>query len=153
GLPRGDGPPRQQGSPCLGRALRRRDAIPARDGHGRRHVAPLSAAPRAGHALPADRDDVRRPRRVAQPRAAAGARLRLAERVVRRRGGGAMMDAQFWKATAITFVYAMVALVLGVVAVRWIDRRIYTEIDFIEEIKRGNLAAAIYASVLLLFVG
>ena len=68
-----------------------------------------------------------------------------------------MMDAQFWKATGITFVinlvYAMVALVLGVVAVRWIDRRIYTEIDFIEEIKRGNLAAAIYASVLLLFVG
>ena len=68
-----------------------------------------------------------------------------------------MMDAQFWKATAITFVinlaYAMVALVIGVVAVRWIDRHIYTEIDFMEEIKKGNLAAAIYASVLLLFVG
>ena len=68
-----------------------------------------------------------------------------------------MMDAQFWMATAITFVinlvYAVVALVLGVVAVRWIDRRIYTEIDFIEEVKRGNIAAAIYASVLLLFVG
>jgi uncharacterized membrane protein YjfL (UPF0719 family) len=68
-----------------------------------------------------------------------------------------MMDAQFWKATAITFVinlaYAMVALVIGVVAVRWIDRHLYTEIDFVEEIKKGNLAAAIYASVLLLFVG
>ena len=68
-----------------------------------------------------------------------------------------MMDAQFWKATAITFVinlvYAMVALVIGVVAVRWIDRHLYTEIDFMEEIKRGNLAAAIYAGVLLLFVG
>ena len=68
-----------------------------------------------------------------------------------------MMDAQFWKATAITFVinlvYAVVALILGVIAVRWIDRHIYTEIDFIEEVKRGNMAAAIYASVLLLFVG
>jgi len=68
-----------------------------------------------------------------------------------------MMDAQFWKATAITFVinlaYAMVALVIGVVAVRWIDRHIYTEIDFMEEIKKGNLAAALYAAVLLLFVG
>ena len=68
-----------------------------------------------------------------------------------------MMDAQFWKATAVTFVinlaYAMVALVIGVVAVRWIDRHIYTEIDFMEEIKKGNMAAAIYASVLLLFVG
>jgi len=68
-----------------------------------------------------------------------------------------MMDAQFWKATAITFVinlvYAMVALVIGVVAVRWIDRHLYTEIDFMDEIKKGNLAAAIYAGVLLLFVG
>jgi uncharacterized membrane protein YjfL (UPF0719 family) len=67
------------------------------------------------------------------------------------------MDAQFWKATAITFVinlvYAIVALVIGVVAVRWIDRHLYTEIDFMEEIKRGNIAAAIYAGVLLLFVG
>jgi len=68
-----------------------------------------------------------------------------------------MMDAQFWKATGITFVinvaYALVALVIGVVAVRWIDRYIYTEIDFMEEIKRGNVAAAIYGAVLLLFVG
>ena len=68
-----------------------------------------------------------------------------------------MMDAQFWKATGITFVinlaYAMVALVIGVVAVRWIDRHIYTEIDFMEEIKRGNIAAAIYGAVLLLLVG
>ena len=68
-----------------------------------------------------------------------------------------MMDAQFWKATGITFVinlvYAMVALVIGVVAVRWIDRYLYTEIDFMEEIKRGNVAAAIYGGVLLLFVG
>jgi uncharacterized membrane protein YjfL (UPF0719 family) len=68
-----------------------------------------------------------------------------------------MMDAQFWKATGITFVinvvYALVALVIGVFAVRWIDRHIYTEIDFMEEIKRGNIAAAIYGAVLLLFVG
>jgi uncharacterized membrane protein YjfL (UPF0719 family) len=68
-----------------------------------------------------------------------------------------MMDAQLWKATGITFVinvaYALVALVIGVVAVRWIDRYIYTEIDFMEEIKRGNIAAAIYGAVLLLFVG
>ena len=68
-----------------------------------------------------------------------------------------MMDAQFWKATGITFVinlvYAMVALVIGVVAVRWIDRYLYPEIDFMEEIKRGNIAAAIYGGVLLLFVG
>ena len=67
-----------------------------------------------------------------------------------------MMDDQFWKATAITFtinlVYAVVSLVVGVLAVRWIDKRLYPEIDFMEEIKKGNVAAAIFAGVLLLFV-
>ena len=67
-----------------------------------------------------------------------------------------MMDHQFWKATAITLainlVYAVVSLVVGVLAVRWIDKRFYPEIDFMEEIKKGNVAAAIFAGVLLLFV-
>lgn len=67
-----------------------------------------------------------------------------------------MMDDQFWKATAITLainlVYALVSLVVGVLAVRWIDKRLYPEIDFMEEIKKGNVAAAIFAGVLLLFV-
>jgi uncharacterized membrane protein YjfL (UPF0719 family) len=67
-----------------------------------------------------------------------------------------MIDDQFWKATLITLavhvVYALVTLVLGVLAVRLIDRRLYPEIDFIEEIKRGNLAAAGVYAVLLVFV-
>ena len=66
------------------------------------------------------------------------------------------MDQQFWKATAITFVinlvYALVALVVGAAAVRWIDKRMYPEIDFMEEIRKGNVAAAIFAGVLLMFV-
>ena len=66
------------------------------------------------------------------------------------------MDEQFWKATAITFavnlVYALVALVLGAVAVRWIDKRLYPEIDFMDEIKKGNTAAALFAGVLMMFV-
>lgn len=66
------------------------------------------------------------------------------------------MDDAFWKATAITLainlVYTVVALLVGVAAVRWVDRYVYTEIDFVEEIKKGNIAAAIYAGVLLLFV-
>lgn len=66
------------------------------------------------------------------------------------------MDDQFWRATAITLAinlaYALVALVLGVLAVRWIDRRLYPEIDFTEEIKKGNMAAALFKGVLLLFV-
>jgi uncharacterized membrane protein YjfL (UPF0719 family) len=66
------------------------------------------------------------------------------------------MDDAFWKATAITLainlVYTVVALLVGVAAVRGVDRYVYTEIDFVEEIKKGNIAAAIYAGVLLLFV-
>jgi uncharacterized membrane protein YjfL (UPF0719 family) len=66
------------------------------------------------------------------------------------------MDDQFWRATAITLAinlaYALVALVLGVLAVRWIDKRLYPEIDFVEEIKKGNMAAAVFNGVLLLFV-
>lgn len=68
-----------------------------------------------------------------------------------------MMDAAFLRATSITLLvnllYALVALVVGVLAVRWVDETIYKEIDFVEEIKKGNLAAAIYASVLVLFIG
>lgn len=68
-----------------------------------------------------------------------------------------MMDAAFLRATSITLlinlVYALVALLVGVLAVRWVDETIYREIDFVEEIKKGNLAAAIYASVLVLFIG
>jgi uncharacterized membrane protein YjfL (UPF0719 family) len=67
-----------------------------------------------------------------------------------------MMDTQFWKATAITLginlVYAVVALVIGVAAFRWIDKRLFPEIDFMEEIKKGNMAAAVFAGVLMLFV-
>lgn len=67
-----------------------------------------------------------------------------------------MMDAQFWKATAVTLginlVYALVALVLGTLTVRWLDKRVFPEIDFMEEIKKGNLAAAIFAGVMMLFV-
>ena len=67
-----------------------------------------------------------------------------------------MMDAQFWKATAITLginlVYALVALVLGAAAVRWIDKRMFPEIDFMQEIKNGNVAAALFAGIMMLFV-
>lgn len=68
-----------------------------------------------------------------------------------------MMDAAFIRATSITLlinlIYALVALVVGVLAVRWVDETLYKNIDFVEEIKKGNLAAAIFASVLVLFIG
>jgi len=66
------------------------------------------------------------------------------------------MDAQFWQATAITLainlVYAVVSLVVGVAAFRWIDKRMFPEIDFMEEVKKGNMAAAVFAGIMMLFV-
>jgi uncharacterized membrane protein YwzB len=53
---------------------------------------------------------------------------------------------------AINLVYAIMALLVGVIAVRAIDRWPYTRVDFEDEIKAGNIAAAIYKSALLLFV-
>jgi len=53
----------------------------------------------------------------------------------------------------INLVYAIMALLVGVIAIRAIDRWLYTRVDFEEEIKRGTIAAAIYKSALLLFVG
>jgi uncharacterized membrane protein YjfL (UPF0719 family) len=52
----------------------------------------------------------------------------------------------------INLVYAIMALLVGVIAVRAIDRWLYTRVDFEDEIKAGNIAAAIYKSALLLFV-
>jgi len=53
----------------------------------------------------------------------------------------------------LNLVYAVMALLVGVIAIRAVDRWLYTRVDFEEEIKRGNVAAAIYKSALLLFIG
>ena len=66
------------------------------------------------------------------------------------------MEWQFVQANLINFfinlIYALAALVIGVVAFRLLDHMVFKDIDFIEEIKKGNIAAAIYAGILLLFI-
>ena len=66
------------------------------------------------------------------------------------------MDWNFVLATAvmllINLVYAVVALFAGVVALRLMDRVLLKKIDLEEEVKKGNVAAAIFAATLLLFV-
>jgi uncharacterized membrane protein YjfL (UPF0719 family) len=52
---------------------------------------------------------------------------------------------------AVNLVYTVVALIVGVVGFRIVDHILFRQIDFIEEIKRGNIAAAIFASMILLF--
>ncbi len=49
--------------------------------------------------------------------------------------------------------YAVISLFIGVMALVLIDKFIFRNIDFIEEIKKGNMAVAIFQSVILLFIG
>jgi len=52
----------------------------------------------------------------------------------------------------ISLAYAIVTLLVSVVTLYLIDHYVYRKIDFIEEIRRGNIAASIFYSVLLIFV-
>jgi uncharacterized membrane protein YjfL (UPF0719 family) len=53
----------------------------------------------------------------------------------------------------INLGYAVISLFIGVVALILIDKYIFKNINFIDEIKKGNIAAAIFQSVILLFIG
>ena len=52
----------------------------------------------------------------------------------------------------INLVYTMVALVVGMAALIFIDKKLLKSICFEEELKKGNLAVALFASAILLFV-
>ena len=52
----------------------------------------------------------------------------------------------------VSLSYAIVTLVVSVTTLYMIDHFFYKKIDFIEEIKKGNVAASIFYSVILLFV-
>ncbi|WP_163936134.1 DUF350 domain-containing protein [Paraferrimonas sp. SM1919] len=53
----------------------------------------------------------------------------------------------------INLGYAVVCLFVSVIALIVIDKVIFKEIDFIKEIKNGNIAASLFQSVLLFFIG
>ncbi|MEL7449277.1 MAG: DUF350 domain-containing protein [Pseudomonadota bacterium] len=66
------------------------------------------------------------------------------------------MTTDFFIATAVNlFVnlsYTIVALFVGVIALRVIDDRLLSNISIEDEMKKGNIAVAIFASTILLFV-
>jgi len=53
----------------------------------------------------------------------------------------------------INLVYALITLIVSVFALVLIDKFVFTKIDFIEEIKKGNIAASIFQSTILIFIG
>ena len=54
---------------------------------------------------------------------------------------------------AINLLYALITLLVSVLALVVIDKYVFTKIDFIEEIKKGNVAASIFQSTILIFIG
>ena len=66
------------------------------------------------------------------------------------------MDWKFVAASSVmllvNLVYAVIALVVGLLALRLLDRFLLPKIDLEEEIQKGNVAAAILAGTMLLFV-
>lgn len=66
------------------------------------------------------------------------------------------MDFNFIRSTAIllfvNLIYAIVALFVGVLALKFIDDKLLKRIDLEEEIRKGNIAAAIFGSTILIFV-
>jgi uncharacterized membrane protein YjfL (UPF0719 family) len=53
---------------------------------------------------------------------------------------------------SINMVYAALSVFVGVASLVFIDRKLFKKLDFQEEIKKGNIAAAILAATILIFI-
>lgn len=66
------------------------------------------------------------------------------------------MEAEFLSASiinlAINLCYSVVALIVSVYALMWVDKKVLKNINIEEEIKKGNIAVAMLASAILIFV-
>jgi uncharacterized membrane protein YjfL (UPF0719 family) len=66
------------------------------------------------------------------------------------------METEFVLATlfnlGINLLYTVVALVLAVAALTLIDRKLLRDVDIEKQLQEGNVAVAIFASTILLFV-
>lgn len=68
-----------------------------------------------------------------------------------------MMESQFIISTlvnlGINLAYTIIALMVAIVGLKFVDYKLLKSINLEEEIKKGNIAAAIFASTILVFVG
>ena len=66
------------------------------------------------------------------------------------------MEVEFLSASAINLAinlsYSILALIVSVYALLWVDRKVLKNVNLEEEIKNGNIAVAIFASAILIFV-
>ena len=68
-----------------------------------------------------------------------------------------MIETQFFISTlvslGISLAYTIIALMVGIVGLKFVDYKLLKSINLEEEIKKGNIAASIFASTILVFVG
>ena len=61
-----------------------------------------------------------------------------------------MFETQFIISTAVSLVinliYTILALIIGIAGLKFVDYKLLKSVDLEDEIKKGNLAAAIFAS-------
>lgn len=66
------------------------------------------------------------------------------------------MEVEFLNATYITLginlIFTLITLVMSVILLLSIDKILLKDINLQEEIKKGNIAAAIFASSIMLFI-
>lgn len=66
------------------------------------------------------------------------------------------MEIEFLTASLINLLinlsYSILALVVGVYGLLWVDDKLLKNIDLEVEMKKGNIAVAIFASTILIFV-
>ena len=66
------------------------------------------------------------------------------------------METEFVIATlfnlGVNLLYTVVALVIAVAALTWVDRKLLKDVDIQKQLQNGNVAVAIFASTILLFV-
>lgn len=53
---------------------------------------------------------------------------------------------------SINLFYTILALLISVLALKFVDQQLLRNIDLEKEIKSGNMAAAVFASTILIFV-
>lgn len=66
------------------------------------------------------------------------------------------METEFFFATlfnlAINLLYTLLSLLVGVIALKFVDKQLLKNVDIEQQLQSGNIAVAIFASTILLFV-
>jgi uncharacterized membrane-anchored protein YhcB (DUF1043 family) len=66
------------------------------------------------------------------------------------------METGFFVATifnlVMNLIYTIVALFIGILALKLIDKKLLTSIKIEEELKKNNMAVAVFSATILIFV-